>query len=109
MKSVSFRGTSLVDLRQFPDSAKREAGYQIDKVQNGEEPDNWKPMKTIGPGVNEIRIADEGDAYRVLYVAKFEDTVYILHCFKKQTQKTSEADKKIAVKRYKSLLRELQK
>lgn len=109
MKNVDFRGSSLTDLGDFPKSAKREAGYQIDQVQHGEDPDDWKPMNTIGPGVKEIRIKDESGIYRVIYVAKFEDTVYVLHCFKKKTQKTSKADKEIATKRYRKLVEELKK
>lgn len=109
MKNVDFRGSSLTDLGDFPKTAKREAGYQIDQVQHGEDPDDWKPMNTIGPGVREIRIKDESGIYRVIYVAKFEDTVYVLHCFKKKTQKTSKADKEIATKRYRKLVEELKK
>lgn len=109
MKNVDFRGSSLADLRDFPDAAKRECGYQIDKVQHGLDPDNWKPMDTIGAGVKEIRVKDDTGIYRVLYVAKFEETVYVLHCFKKTTQKTSTSDKKVAGKRYKDLVKELRK
>lgn len=109
MKSVEFRGSSLTDLREFPDPAKRESGYQIDKVQNGLDPDDWKPMETIGAGVKEIRVKDDSGIYRVLYVAKLGSKVYVLHCFKKTTPKTSRADKDLAAKRYKDLVKELQK
>lgn len=109
MKNVAFRGSSLTDLRDFPDPAKRESGYQIDRVQHGLDPNDWKPMDTIGPGVKEIRVKDETGIYRVLYVAKLGDTVYVLHCFRKATQKTSKADKDLAAKRYKDLLKELRK
>jgi phage-related protein len=107
MKRVSFRGTSLSDLKAFPDPAKRRAGYQIDKVQNGLDPDDWRPMEDIGAGVKEIRLKDTSGIYRVLYVAKFAETVYVLHCFKKTTQQTSKADKTLATKRYKDLMQEL--
>ena len=106
-KPVEFRGTSLDDLRAFPLAAKREAGHQIDQVQSGQEPDNWKPMTTIGPGVKEIRIRDTAGAFRVIYVAKFADAVYVLHCFQKKTQRTGKADLDVATKRYRELLREL--
>lgn len=109
MKSVDFRGSSLSDLRDFPDPARRESGYQIDRVQQGLDPYDWKPMETIGAGVKEIRVRDDSGIYRVLYVAKFADTVYVLHCFKKTTQQTSKADKDLAEKRYKDLLKELKK
>lgn len=107
MKRVSFRGTSLSDLKAFPDPAKRRAGYQIDKVQNGLDPDDWRPMEDIGAGVKEIRLKDTSGIYRVLYVAKFAETDNVLHCFKKTTQQTSKADKTLATKRYKDLMQEL--
>lgn len=109
LKPVAFAGSALDDLRSFPEGAKREAGYQIDRVQRGLMPDDFKPMKTIGKGVNEIRIRDEGDAYRVIYVAKFEDAVFILHCFEKKTQKTAKRDLDLAGKRYKDLLKEMKR
>jgi len=108
-KPVAFRGTSLDDLRAFPLSARREAGFQIDLVQHGQEPDDWKPMPTIGPGVREIRIRDAGGAFRVVYVAKFADAVYVLHCFQKKTQKTGKPDLELAESRYRDLLKELGK
>ena len=109
-KPVEFRGSSLEDLRAFPLTAKREAGHQLDQVQHGREPDDWKPMATVGRGVKEIRIRDEAGAIRVLYVAKFADAVYVLHCFQKktQTQRTSNADVELAAKRYRELLKELE-
>jgi len=106
-KPVDFRGSSLDDLRAFPLTARREAGHQIDQVQGGQEPDDWKPMKTIGKGVKEIRIRDEAGAFRVMYLAKFAEAVYILHCFQKKTEKTSKADIELASKRYRDLLKEL--
>jgi phage-related protein len=106
-RPVEFRGSSLEDLRAFPLTARREAGHQLDQAQHGREPDDWKPMNTVGQGVKEIRIRDEAGAFRVLYVAKFADTIYVLHCFQKKTQKTSKADVELAAKRYRELLKEL--
>ena len=106
-KPVEFRGSALDDLRSFPLSARREAGHQIDQVQNGQEPDDWKPIATVGQGVREIRIRDADGAFRVMYVAKFADAVYVLHCFQKKTQKTSRTDLDLATKRYRDLLKEL--
>ena len=106
MKPVAFRGDSLDALRTFPDEARQDAGYQIHKVQCGENPDDWKPMATIGSGVREIRIRDEAGAFRVIYLAKLEDAIYILHCFQKKAQTTSEKDKELARKRYKELMKE---
>lgn len=106
MKGLLFRGSSLDDLRKFPALAVREAGYQLDKVQNGNEPTDWKPMPSIGEGVKEIRIRDEAGAFRVVYLAKLADAVYVLHCFQKKTQETSAKDIKLARKRFKDLKKE---
>lgn len=108
LKPIEFRGSALSDLRAFPQTARREAGYQLDQVQQGGTPDDWKPMATVGSGVNEIRIRDETGAFRVLYVAKFARAVYVLHCFQKKTQKTRQEDIALAAARYRDLLKELQ-
>lgn len=105
-KPIEFLGSSLEDLRMFPASARSEAGHQLDQVQNGREPDDWKPMPTVGQGVKEIRIRDVAGAFRVMYVAKFADVVYVLHCFQKKTQKTSKGDIDLAEKRYRVLAQE---
>ena len=102
---VEFLGSALDDLRAFPVSARREAGHQLDQVQNGHEPDDWKPMSTIGKGVREIRIRDAAGTFRLIYVVKFADAVYVLHCFQKKTQKTSKADLDLAAKRYLDLMK----
>jgi phage-related protein len=107
IKPVEFRGASLDDLKAFPQSARREAGHQLDQVQRGREPDDWKPMPTIGPGVREIRIRERGGAFRVVYVAKFEAAIYVLHCFEKKSQATSRADISLAAARYRELTMEL--
>ena len=106
MKPISFRGDSLDDLRQFPLNARREAGYQIDRVQNGLEPSDWKPMNSVGRGVKEIRIRDADGAFRVIYLAKLADAVHVLHCFQKKTEKTTEADIELARKRFRALMGE---
>ncbi|MDP1605922.1 MAG: type II toxin-antitoxin system RelE/ParE family toxin [Rhodocyclaceae bacterium] len=108
MKELRFRGNSLDDLRKFPALAMREVGYQMDKVQNGKEPTDWKPMETVGAGVKEVRIQDEVGAFRVIYLAKLADAVYVLHCFQKKTPQTSEKDIKLARKRFKDLVKEQQ-
>ncbi|SMH37484.1 type II toxin-antitoxin system RelE/ParE family toxin [Mesorhizobium australicum] len=107
MKPLRFRGSALDDLRTFSTVARREVGYQLDKVQKGLEPTDWKPMPTIGKGVQEIRVRDETGAFRVIYVAKFSDAIHVLHCFQKKTQRTSKADLDLAAKRYGDLLKEL--
>ena len=77
MKRLEFLGDSLVQLREFPETARKEAGVQLHKVQQGFEPSDWKPMASVGQGVREIRIRDEAGAFRVLYIAKIEDAVYV--------------------------------
>ncbi|MDR2011478.1 MAG: type II toxin-antitoxin system RelE/ParE family toxin [Rhodanobacter sp.] len=106
-KPIEFRGGSLDDLRAFPLTARREAGHQLDQVQNGHNPDDWKPMSSVGQGVKEIRIRDVTGAFRIIYVAKFADVLYVLHCFQKKTEKTSKADLDLAAKRYRDVLKEL--
>ena len=106
-KPIEFLGSSLDDLRAFPLEARREAGHQLDRVQHGHEPDDWKPIATVGKGVREIRIRDASGAFRVVYVAKFAQAVYVLHCFQKKTEKTGKPDMALASKRYRELLKEL--
>jgi phage-related protein len=108
MKDLEFRGSSLSDLRDFPQTAMREAGYQLDKLQRGLAADDSKPMPTIGAGVWELRIWDEAGTFRVMYVAKFEDLVYVLHSFKKKQAQTSKTDIELTRKRFKELVQEIQ-
>jgi phage-related protein len=107
MKPIDFRGGSLDDLRAFPQTAIREAGHQLDRVQRGLMPDDAKPMPSIGKGVMEVRIWDEAGTFRVVYIAKFTDAVYVLHCFQKKTQQTARKDLDLAAKRFKDLLKEI--
>jgi phage-related protein len=93
----------LKTIREFPALAKREAGYQLDRVPHGLDPIDWKPMKSVGQGVREIRIQHEGQ-YRVIYVASFEDKVYVLHAFEKKTQKTGKQDLEAAKRAYREIL-----
>jgi phage-related protein len=108
-KPVEFLSSSLDDIRDFPETARREAGLQIRRVQYGEQPDAWKPMPGIGAGVQEIRIRDDGGQFRVIYVAKLAEAVFVLHCFQKKTQKTEKPDRELAKKRLRELLEELKK
>jgi phage-related protein len=98
VKNLKFVGKSLEDLREFPEEARRAAGFELRAVQNGLEPSDWKPMKSIGSGVNEIRIHFKGE-WRIIYVAKLIDAVYVLHAFQKKTQKTNMSDIELAKKR----------
>jgi phage-related protein len=103
MKPVVFLGGSLEGLRSFPQRARRDAGFQLDRIQRGLDPDDWRPMSTVGPGVREIRIRDSTGAYRVIYVAGFADAVYVLHAFQKKTQRTSPRDLSVAQSRFREL------
>jgi phage-related protein len=102
-KPIRFVGSSLDDLKAWPEGPRRQGGHQLDRVQQGLDPNDWKPMKSIGPGVREIRIADDGEAYRILYLAKRADAVYVLHCFEKKTRSTAKADIDKAKARLKQL------
>ncbi|KVH58243.1 hypothetical protein WS89_18940 [Burkholderia sp. MSMB1072] len=105
-KPVVFIGSALDALRDFPPAVRREAGHQIDQAQRGLAPDDWKPMRTIGVGVREIRLRDASGAFRIVYVATFANAVYVLHCFRKQSARTSKADIELAARRYRALLTE---
>jgi phage-related protein len=102
-KSVTWLGNSREELRSWPKSATEDIGAELLSIQEGREPSSWKPMPTIGAGVNEIRVKDEGNANRVIYVAKFLEAIYVLHAFQKKTQRTSKHDLDIAVKRFSEL------
>jgi phage-related protein len=100
VRPVRFLGDSLRCLREFPEEARHDAGYQLDKVQRGDRPDDCKPMPTIGKGVEEIRVTDMSGAYRVIYYARRAEAVYVLHAFQKKTQATAKRDVDIARVRY---------
>ncbi len=104
MKDVRFVGSSLDDLRQFPAGARREAGFELSNVQAGLQPGDWKPMNTVGAGAVEIRIKDKDGIFRVIYVARFEEAIYVLHAFQKKSQRTRKADIELAKARYKALI-----
>ena len=105
MKPVEWLGDSLARLRDFPREAMREAGYQLERVQAGKEPRNWRPMASIGVGVNELRVRT-GGAFRVIYVAKFAEAIYVLHAFQKKSQRTASLDVELARSRFKILMNE---
>ena len=88
MKPVVFRGDSLERLRRFPVSVRQDAGYQLERIQRGVAPDDFKSMSTIGAGVQELRVRDAAGAFRVIYIARFEEAIYVLHAFQKKTAKT---------------------
>ena len=106
MKSVRFLGDALKRLREFPQNARYDAGYQLEKIQLGEQPDDFKPMPSIGKGVEEIRIRDASGAYRIIYTARRAEAVYVLHCFQKQSQATAASDIELARARFSQLGRQ---
>ncbi len=103
MKPLVWLGSSLDEVRQFPEASRREAGFELRLVQGGREPSDWKPMPAVGASVNEIRIHG-GNEYRVIYVAKFAEAIYVLHVFMKKTRRTSKADIELARARLKQLM-----
>ena len=102
MKPIVFLGRSLEALREFPASVKRVSGYELDKVQRGQDPTDWKAMPSIGPGSREIRIRVQG-TWRIVDVANRGDVLYVLHAFQKKTHRTAKQD----VASIKSALKEL--
>jgi phage-related protein len=102
MKLLKFVGSSLDDLRDFPEEARRVAGFELRALQDGFEPRDWKPIQSVGPGAKEICIHALGE-WRVIYVAKIRDAIYVLHAFQKKTKKTSQRDIDLARKRYKQI------
>jgi phage-related protein len=102
VKPLLFAGSSLDDLRDFPDEARRGASFELRALQNGFEPSDSKPMQAVGPGVREIRIHVLGE-WRIIYVAKLKDAVYVLHAFQKKSRKTSQQDIELARRRYKQI------
>lgn len=105
MKSVVWLGDSLARVRDFPGDARHETGYELEKVQDGREPSDWKPMPSVGLGVKEVRVWT-GDAFRLIYLAKFTEAVYVLHAFQKKSEKTAQADIELARRRFRGLIEE---
>ena len=103
-KEIRWVGSAFVDLLSFPDEARRQAGFELGKVQAGLEPEDWKPFDVVVAGTREIRVRHASGAFRVLYVAKFEEAVYVLHCFQKKMQATNRRDKDIAGLRYRAVV-----
>ena len=99
MKALHFLGSSLVDLRRFPAEARRDAGFQLDAVQRGLDPPDWKPVPSVGAGAMEMRIHVLGE-WRLIYVARFAEAVYVLHCFEKKSRKIRREDLALARQRY---------
>lgn len=104
-RPIAFQGTSLDDLRAFPPGPRREAGHQLDRVQHGLDPDDWKPMPNVGPSVREVRVRDEAGAFRVIYTAIRPEAVYVLHAFQEKAPQAAKRDLDLAKARSWELVR----
>ena len=98
-KAIRWVGTAYDDLVAFANTPRKEAGFQLGKAQAGLGPTEWKPFDEVGAETREIRISDAKGIFRVMFVAKFEEAIYVLHCFQKKTQSTAKRDKDIATAR----------
>ena len=103
-KEIRWMGSSYHDLHAFPEEPRRRAGFQLGKIQAGLDPDDWKPFDSIGAGTREIRLKEADGIYRVMYVTKFVEALYVLHCFQKKTQKLPPQDRKIAEMRCRAII-----
>lgn len=106
LKPVRWLGDSRERISEFPDDPRRDAGYQLERIQAGMEPVDRKPMPSVGLGVSEIRVHDSTGAYRVIYVAKFSEAVYVIHAFQKKARKTPKPEIELAGKRFRDLVQE---
>lgn len=103
MKPLIWCGSTRKDLLAFPDDARRQSGFRLLLVQRGQDPDGWKPMTTIGPGVREIRVQDERSAWRVIYLCDRPEGIYVLHAFREKTERTSQRDIELARERFRMI------
>ncbi len=108
MKHLNWVGDTKRQVRNFPEGARDEAGYQLWRVQMGRDPNDWKPMPSVGTGVREVRIRDEAGAFRVIYTASLPEAIYVLDAFQKKTQKTEKRDIELATARLSAVLKERQ-
>ena len=103
-KPLLWLGTSRNDVREFPEMARGKVGHELFLVQQGLTPSDWKPMTTVGPGVVELRI-HTGEEFRVIYLARFEEGIYVLHAFEKRSRQIRTVDINLAQKRLRDLIR----
>lgn len=99
-KPIYWCGSSLDDLRAFPESVRARAGKELRKMQFGLDPTDVKRVSTWGAGVIEIRLDEDANTWRVACVAKFEEAVYVLHSFSKKERKTRLSDAWVIRQRY---------
>jgi phage-related protein len=85
---IAWEGDSKEVISLFPDVAKQNLGFQLRLLQRGQQPTDFRPMSSIGPGVFELRDQDERAWYRVIYLSKVRDIIHVLHCFEKRSRET---------------------
>lgn len=100
---MAWMGDSLTRLRAASADIRSDVGYELYQVQRGEAPADFKAMPDVGSGVIEIRVHADNE-FRVFYVARFDEAIYVLHCFVKKSRKTPKADIDLGKKRYAALL-----
>ncbi len=105
-KAIIFLEDSLKQIKSFPDAVIDIIGHELNEIQEGRTPGNWKPINTVGLGVREMRISLDGNAYRTLYIAKFDESIYVLHAFQKKSRKTPVKEIEIARRRLQKLTRD---
>jgi phage-related protein len=104
-QTLWYKPSILDEVRTWPKEVTEEVGRQLNKVEYGGQPIDFKPMSSIGSGVFEIRHSDDGEQYRLIYVAKFKEAIYVLHVItKKKTRKTAQHDIDLAKERYNELV-----
>jgi phage-related protein len=105
VKPIAFLGDSRDALRAFPERGRREAGHQLDRIQHGLDPNDWRPMSSVGAGAREVRVRTAAGSFRIIYVANYADAIYILHAFQKKTRRTPKSDLDLAAARLRELMR----
>jgi phage-related protein len=105
VKRVRFLGNTRKEISNFPREARKAAGFELGAIQQGSSARDSKPMPSVGPGVQELRVWVQAGTFRVIYLARMEEAIYVLHAFEKKTEKTAQADIDLARERYKELLR----
>jgi phage-related protein len=100
LKPIRWLGTTRDDIREQRPAIRYELGHQLFRVQMGLMPNNYQAVSTVGPGVYEVRVQDVDGIARLMYVAKFHDTICVLHVFTKKSKRTPKTDIDLAKARY---------
>ena len=108
-KDLAFFQAAYDTYKKFPEHIQDDGGYQLDQLQRGLEPADFKPLIRVGSGAYELRLDDETNEYRVVYVAKLDNKVWVLHAFQKKTRTTRDSDIESAKDAYDALVKMLHK